>query len=291
MNLLQPAIRKTTLFLELIKFSHTVFALPFAFMGAILAARGIPTPPTVFWIVVAMVGARSGAMAINRLADQEFDARNPRTQERALPKGLVKRGEVIVFMLGSFALFLFAASRLNPLCLKLAPLAMAVLILYSYTKRFTFLSHLMLGLALAIAPLGAWIAVTGEMAAVPVVLGLAVLFWVAGFDILYAMADIDFDRVAGLYSIPARFGVPAGMAISRSLHAATLMLLFLLMFLSDLRSFYLAGVLLATGLLVYEHVLLHRYGLKRLDAAFFTANGLLSISLFGFTLLDVLLLS
>lgn len=145
MNLLQPAIRKTTLFLELIKFSHTVFALPFAFMGAILAARGIPTPPTVFWIVVAMVGARSGAMAINRLADQEFDARNPRTQERALPKGLVKRGEVIVFMLGSFALFLFAASRLNPLCLKLAPLAMAVLILYSYTKRFTFLSHLMLG--------------------------------------------------------------------------------------------------------------------------------------------------
>lgn len=290
MNVLRPAIQKTALYLELVKFSHTVFALPFALMGAILAARGIPEPSTLLWITAAMVGARSGAMAINRLADQEFDARNPRTQERALPRGLVKRGEVILFTLGSFALFLFAASRLNPLCLKLAPLAMTVLILYSYTKRFTFLSHLMLGLALAIAPLGAWIAVTGEIAAVPVILGIAVLCWVAGFDILYAMADIDFDRAAGLHSIPARFGIPAAMTMSRSFHAATLILLFLLIVLSDLRSFYLAGVLLATGLLVYEHLLLHRYGLKRLDAAFFTANGLLSISLFAFTLLDVLLL-
>lgn len=289
MNLLQPAIRKTALFLDLIKFSHTIFALPFAFMGAILAARGVPAPPTLLWIVLAMVGARSGAMAMNRLADQEIDARNPRTRERALPKGLVRRGEVILLMLGSFALFLFAAARLNPLCLKLAPFAMAVLILYSYTKRFTFLSHLILGLALAMAPLGAWIAVTGEVAAAPVVLGLAVLFWVAGFDILYAMADIDFDRASGLYSIPARFGVAGGMAISRTLHALTLLLLLLLIFLSGLRSFYLAGVLLASGFLVYEHLLLIRYGLKRLDAAFFTANGLLSITLFCFTLLDVLL--
>ncbi len=289
MNLLQPAIRKTALFLDLIKFSHTIFALPFAFMGAILAARGVPAPPTLLWIVLAMVGARSGAMAMNRLADQEFDARNPRTRERALPKGLVRRGEVILLTLGSFALFLFAAARLNPLCLKLAPFAMAVLILYSYTKRFTFLSHLILGLALAMAPLGAWIAVTGEVAAAPVVLGLAVLFWVAGFDILYAMADIDFDRASGLYSIPARFGAASGMAISRTLHALTLLLLLLLIFLSGLRSFYLAGVLLASGFLVYEHLLLIRYGLKRLDAAFFTANGLLSITLFCFTLLDVLL--
>jgi 4-hydroxybenzoate polyprenyltransferase len=165
-----------------------------------------------------------------------------------------------------------------------------VLILYSYTKRFTFLSHLMLGLALAIAPLGAWIAVTGEMAAVPVVLGIAVLFWVAGFDILYAMADIDFDRAAGLHSIPARFGIPAAMTISRSFHASTLVLLLLLVGLSDLRSFYLAGVLLAAGLLFYEHLLVYRHGLQRLDAAFFVVNGLLSISLFGFTLFDVLLL-
>ena len=290
MNLVQPAIRKMALLLDLIKFSHTIFALPFAFMGAILADRGVPAPSILLWIVLAMVGARSGAMAMNRLADQEIDARNPRTRERALPKGLVRRGEVILLMLGSFALFLFAAARLNPLCLKLAPFAMAVLILYSYTKRFTFLSHLILGLALAMAPLGAWIAVTGEVAAAPVVLGLAVLFWVAGFDILYAMADIDFDRASGLYSIPARFGVASGMTLSRTLHALTLLLLLLLIFLSGLHSFYLTGVLLASGLLVYEHLLLIRYGLKRLDAAFFTANGLLSITLFCFTLLDLLLL-
>ena len=290
MNLLRLAIRKTTLFLDLVKFPHTVFALPFAFMGAILAARGIPPLPTLLWILLAMVGARSGAMAVNRLIDQEFDARNPRTRDRVLPKGLVGRGEVTVFAVGSFALFLFAASRLNPLCLKLAPFAMAILIVYPYTKRFTFLSHLILGLALAMAPLGAWIAVTGRVETTPAVLGLAVLLWVAGFDILYALADIDFDRASGLHSIPARFGAAGGMAISRVLHALTLVLFFLLIPLSGLRYFYLTGVILASVLLLYEHLLLIRYGLKRLDAAFFTANGILSIALFCFTLLDVLLL-
>ncbi len=290
MNLLRAAIRKTVLFLELIKFPHTVFALPFAFMGAILAARGIPPLPTLLWILVAMVGARSGAMAMNRLADQEVDALNPRTRDRALPKGLLQRGEVILFTIASFALFLFAASRLNPLCLKLAPFAMAILILYPYTKRFTSLSHMILGLALALAPLGAWIAVTGEVAVAPAVLGLAVLLWVAGFDILYALADIDFDRTAGIHSIPARFGAAGGMGISRTFHALTILLLLSLIPLLDLRYIYLAGVTLASGLLLYEHLLLIRYGLKRLNAAFFTANGLLSIALFGFTLLDVLLL-
>jgi 4-hydroxybenzoate polyprenyltransferase len=289
-NVLRPAIRKTALFLELIKFPHTVFALPFAFMGAILAVRGIPAWPTLLWILLAMVGARSGAMAMNRLADQELDALNPRTRERALPRGLVRRGEVILFTIASFALFLFAASRLNPLCLKLAPLAMVVLILYPYTKRFTALSHLILGLALALAPLGAWIAVTGRVAAAPVVLGLAVLLWVAGFDILYALTDIDFDRTAGLHSIPARFGAAGSMAISRTFHALTILLLLSLMPLMDLRYFYVTGVILAASLLLYEHLLLIRYGLKRLDAAFFTTNGILSIALFCFTLLDVLLL-
>lgn len=290
MNVLRPVIRKTGLFLELIKFPHTVFALPFAFMGAILAARGIPAWPTLLWILLAMVGARSGAMAMNRLADRELDVLNPRTRERALPKGLVRRGEVILFTIASFALFLFAASRLNPLCLKLAPLAMAVLILYPYTKRFTALSHLILGLALALAPLGAWIAVTGRVAAAPAVLGLAVLLWVAGFDILYALADIDFDRTAGLHSMPARFGAAGSMAISRTFHALTILLLLSLMPLMDLRYFYVTGVILAAGLLLYEHLLLIRYGLKRLDAAFFTTNGILSIALFCFTLLDVLFL-
>jgi 4-hydroxybenzoate polyprenyltransferase len=288
-KLLRSAIRKTTLFLDLVKFPHTVFALPFAFMGAILAARGIPPLPTLLWILLAMVGARSGAMAVNRLVDQEFDARNPRTRERALPKGLVGRPEVMVFAVGSFALFLFAASRLNSLCLKLAPFAMGILILYPYTKRFTFLSHLILGLSLAMAPLGAWIAVTGRVETTPAVLGLAVLLWVAGFDILYALADIDYDRTAGLHSIPARFGAAGGMAISRVLHALTLALLFLLIPLSGLGYLYLTGVILASALLLYEHLLLIRYGLKRLDAAFFTANGILSIALFCFTLLDTLL--
>jgi len=289
-NLLRAAIRKTVLFLELIKFPHTVFALPFAFMGAILAARGIPPLPTLLWILVAMVGARSGAMAMNRLADQEVDALNPRTRDRALPKGLLQRGEVILFTIASFAVFLLAASRLNPLCLKLAPFAMAILILYPYTKRFTSLSHMILGLALALAPLGAWIAVTGGVAVAPAVLGLAVLLWVAGFDILYALADIDFDRTTGIHSIPARFGAAGGMGISRTFHALTILLLLSLIPLLNLRYLYLAGVALASGLLLYEHLLLIRHGLKRLDAAFFTANGLLSIALFCFTLLDVLLL-
>jgi 4-hydroxybenzoate polyprenyltransferase len=289
-NLLRLAIRRTTLFLDLVKFPHTIFALPFAFMGAILAARGIPPLPTLLWILLAMVGARSGAMAVNRLIDQEFDARNPRTRERALPKGLVGRGEVTVFAVGSFALFLFAASRLNPLCLKLAPFAMAILVVYPYTKRFTFFSHLILGLSLGMAPLGAWIAVTGRVETTPAVLGLAVLLWVSGFDILYALADIDFDRAAGLTSIPARFGAAGGMAVSRVLHALTLVLFFLLIPLSGLGYFYLAGVILASGLLLYEHLLLIRYGLKRLDAVFFVANGILSIALFCFTLLDTLLL-
>jgi 4-hydroxybenzoate polyprenyltransferase len=289
-SLLGPALRKTVLFLGLIKFSHTVFALPFALMAAILAADGIPSSRTLFWILVAMVGARSGAMAMNRLADHALDALNPRTRDRALPTGLLRRREVIIFTIASFALFLFAASQLNPLCLKLAPFAMAVLILYPYTKRFTSLSHLLLGVALALAPLGAWIAVTGGVAAAPAVLGLAVLFWVAGFDILYAMADIDFDRTAGLHSIPARFGPAGAMAISRAFHGLTILLLFLLVFLSDLRLLYLTGVIVAAGLLLYEHLLVIRHGLKRLDAAFFAANGLLSIALFCFTLLDILLL-
>jgi len=289
-NLLRQPLLKTALFLELIKFPHTVFALPFAFMGAILAARGVPPLPTLFWIVVAMVAARSGAMAMNRLADQELDALNPRTRERALPRGLLRRGEVILFTIASFGLFLFAASRLNPLCLMLAPFAMTILILYPYAKRFTLLSHLILGLALALAPLGAWIAVAGRVESTPVVLGLAVLLWVAGFDILYALADIDFDRAVGLHSIPARLGPAGGMAVSRIFHALTILLLLLLIPVSSLGRFYLGGVILASALLVYEHLLLIRHGLKRLNAAFFTANGILSIALFCFTLLDILLL-
>ena len=286
---LKVVFSKVALFLELVKFPHTAFALPFAFTGAILAARGVPSGRTLFWILVAMVGARSGAMAFNRLADWRLDALNPRTKDRALPRGLVKVGEVAFFTLFSFGLFLYAAFKLNPLCFKLAPLAIAIVSLYSYTKRFTPLTHFFLGLALSLAPIGAWVAVTGAFDLPPLVLGLAVLTWVAGFDILYALADIGFDRSHGLHSIPARFGPKAGVFLSRILHLFTLFLLALLIPHYGLGPFYLLGLAFSSALLFYEHFLLGRYGMAKLKVAFFNVNGIFSFSLFAFTLLDLLL--
>jgi len=283
------ALKKAALFVEFIKFPHTVFALPFAFMGMILAARGLPSGRQAFWILVAMVGARSGAMAFNRLADRRLDAMNPRTRDRALPKGLLTVGEAVLFTLASFGLFIFASYQLNPLCVKLSPLAILIVTLYSYTKRFTALTHFFLGLALACAPIGAWIAVKGAFALPPVLLGLAVLFWVAGFDILYALADVEFDRTVGLHSIPARLGPEKGILASRLLHLLTFALLALLLPLAGLGALYAIGLALAGGLLFYEHLLLAWYGLAKLDAAFFTTNGLLSVALFVFTFLDLML--
>lgn len=227
-------------------------------------------------------------MAMNRLADQQLDAMNPRTRERALPKGLVRRGEVILLTIASFALFLLAASRLNPLCLKLAPFAMAILILYPYTKRFTALSHLILGLALALAPLGAWIAVTGRVAATPVVLGLAVLLWVAGFDILYALFDLEVDRAQGLHSLPARFGVRAAFAASRLFHAATVVLLVGAGLGLPVGALYWVGVAAVALLLGYEHALVSPRDWTRLNTAFFAMNGVISVVFFAFVLGDAL---
>lgn len=286
---MKAAFKKVALFLELVKFPHTAFALPFAFTGALLAARGIPSGKTLFWILMAMVGARTGAMAFNRLADQRLDALNPRTKDRALPRGLVKGGEVAFLTLFSFGLFLYATYQLNPLCFTLAPLAIAIVSLYSYTKRFTPLTHFFLGLALSLAPIGAWLAVTGAFDLPPFILGLAVLTWVAGFDILYALADIDFDRHHGLHSIPARFGPKAGVLLSRILHLFTLLLLALLIPLYGLGPFYLVGLAFSSALLFYEHFLLGRYGMAKLEVAFFNVNGVFSFSLFFFTLLDFLL--
>jgi 4-hydroxybenzoate polyprenyltransferase len=280
---------KLRTYLEMIRFSHTVFALPFAFMGAVLAAGGIPSGDKLLWILVAMVGARSGAMGMNRFADRYLDGANPRTQDRALPQGRMTPGETIVFVGASFAIFLLAAWMLNPLCLALAPLAILIVSGYSYTKRFTALSHLILGVCLALAPIGAWIAVTGRIAALAVVLGLAVLFWVAGFDILYALMDIEFDRRSGLFSIPARLGVNGGILIARLFHMLTVGCLALLIPLSRLGSVYATGLFLAVLLLAYEHFLLHRHGLTKLDVAFFNVNGTLSIGVFLFTLGDLLL--
>jgi len=289
MSRVAAILKKAAIFLEFIKFPHTVFALPFAFMGMVLAARGLPSGRQVFWILMAMVGARSGAMAFNRLADRRLDALNPRTRERALPTGLLTVREAILFTLASFGLFIFAAYQLNPLSLKLSPLAILIVTLYSYTKRFTALTHFFLGLALACAPIGAWIAIQGTFAFPPFLLGLAVLFWVAGFDVLYALADVEFDRTVGLHSIPARFGPEKGILISRLLHLLTFLLLALLLPLAGLGPLYLIGLAVAGGLLFYEHLLLARYGLARLDTAFFTANGFFSMALFVFTFLDLVL--
>ena len=281
-------LARIRLFLEMIKFSHTVFALPFALMGAILAARGIPDGRTLFWILVAMVGARSGAMGMNRYADRDLDALNPRTKERALPRGLIRPAQVLALAGVSFALLLLAAYNLNPLCLALAPLAIVVLAGYSYTKRFTTLSHLILGLCLAFAPLGAWIAVAGRLEVAPLLLGAAVLCWVAGFDILYALADIPFDRAHGVFSIPARLGERGGLAVSLLVHALTPLLLAAVGSLLGLGAWYYAGVLFVLLLLAVEHVIIRRYGTSRLEFAFFNVNGIISVGIFLFTLADLL---
>jgi 4-hydroxybenzoate polyprenyltransferase len=282
-------LQKLRTYLEMVRFPHTVFALPFALMGAVLAAGGVPPGDKLWWILVAMVGARSGAMGMNRFADRVLDRLNPRTQDRALPQGRISPGGVLLLVGGSYALFLLATWMLNPLCFALAPLAILVITGYSYTKRFTALSHLVLGLSLAFAPLGAWIAVTGRIALPAVVLGGAVVFWVAGFDILYALMDIEFDRRNGLFSIPARLGVDAGIWIARLFHVLTAVCLGSLVPLLHLGPVYAAGLLLAMALLLYEHWLLHRHGLVKLDVAFFNVNGALSIGMFLFTLGDLLL--
>jgi 4-hydroxybenzoate polyprenyltransferase len=280
------AFQQFRLFLELIKFPHTIFALPFALTGAILAARGIPAGEKLVWIVVAMVGARTGAMAVNRLVDMDLDALNPRTTHRALPRRLLRPITVLAVAILSFTVLVFAAGQLNRLCLLLSPIAIGLTIFYSYTKRFTTFSHLILGLCLACAPIGAWIAILGRVDLPPLVLGLAVLFWVAGFDILYSVADIEFDRTYGLYSIPARLGETAGMRVSLAFHTAMPVLLAIVGHLLHLGVLYYVGLLLVVFLLGYEHTTMHRHGLRRLETAFFNVNGLISLIFFAFTFLD-----
>jgi 4-hydroxybenzoate polyprenyltransferase len=281
-------VHRAKIFLEMIKFSHTVFALPFALTGAVLAAGGIPAPRQLFWIVAAMVGARTAAMGMNRFIDAEIDARNPRTAGRAIPAGLIGKGTVALFVLLSVLLMLVAAASLNPLCLKLAPVALFFLVLYSYCKRFTALAHVVLGLCLAAAPLGAWIAIRGRVEPTPLVLAAAVLVWTAGFDILYALQDLEFDRTSGLHSIPVILGVNGSLWTARVLHLAMLGLLVALPYVIPLGNLYRLGLVLAVGMLVYEHLLLRRGDLSKLDAAFFTMNGWISVVLFVFTTADVL---
>ena len=266
--------------LEMIKIEHTFFALPFAFLGAVLAARGVPTAPQILWITLAMVGARSTAMAFNRIADKDYDARNPRTKMRAIPAGALSVGFVLAFTILGAGVFLFAAAMLNRLTLILSPVALASIVLYSYSKRWTLLSHLVLGWCLAIAPTGAWVAVRGVIdSPVPILLSLVVMFWTAGFDVLYACQDYDFDRREGLYSIPARFGIAHSLWISRLLHAGAFAALVALYFITHLGLLAAAGVIATGVLLVYQHTLVRADDLSRLNAAFFTTNAFVSIIL------------
>ena len=279
---------RVRVFLEMIKFSHTIFALPFAFTGALLAARGLPTPSQAGWIVLAMVGARTAAMGMNRVIDAEIDGRNPRTAGRAIPAGLLSRAAVLVFIALSVLLMLCAARMLNPLCLYLSPVALSFLLLYSYCKRFTALAHVVLGICLAGAPLGAWVAVRGSLELPAFLLGFAVLFWVAGFDILYALQDLDFDRESGLHSIPAALGVRGSLWTARLFHLAACGFLGALYLALGLGPWYLAGLAAACGMLCYEHWLLRGGDLAKLDAAFFSMNGYISVTLCLATLLDTL---
>jgi 4-hydroxybenzoate polyprenyltransferase len=281
-------LNKIKIILEMIKFEHTIFALPFAFTGALLALDGLPTGRQAFWIVVAMVGARSAAMGFNRWADRHIDAANPRTKTRALPMGLVSPAQVLVFITVSSALLVLAAYMLNPLAFALSPVALGIVFFYSYTKRFTVLAHLFLGLAISGAPMGAWIAVTGRFDFPALVLGLAVLFWLLGFDILYALQDLAYDRSAGLHSIPQQYGIRASLWISRAAHALTMFCLFWLFELLPVGMLYLFGVVIALGLIIYEHTLVKEDDLSKLDMAFFNMNGYISVTIFLFTLFDVL---
>ncbi len=281
--------RKIRIFLEMIKFSHTIFALPFALTSAFIASWGLPPFEKFFWIIVAMVSARTGAMSFNRLVDMYIDAKNPRTKDRPLPKGLISKEAVIFYTILSFSLLIFSAYRLNKLCFYLSPLALIILTGYSLTKRFTYYSHIVLGLALAGAPLGAWIAIKGEFDLLPLILAVAVLFWVAGFDVLYALQDYEFDRKEGLYSIPVKFGIKNSILISRIFHFLMLILLLSLFFIRDFGFFYLVGIFIISLLLLYEHSLVKEEDLSKLDIAFFNMNGYISVLFFIFTVIDVYL--
>jgi len=264
----------------MIKIEHTLFALPFAFLGAVLAANGLPTLRQILWICVAMVGARSTAMAFNRIADKDYDAQNPRTRMRAIPAGLLSVSFVWVFTLVAALLFLLAAAMLNRLTLILAPVALVSLVLYSFTKRWTLLSHLVLGWCLSIAPAGAWVAVRGAIdSPVPLLLSLVVLLWTAGFDVLYACQDYDFDVSANLHSIPRSFGIARSLWIARALHAGAFVALIALYLTTQLGPLALIGVVATGILLIYQHRLVRADDLSRLNAAFFTTNAFVSVIL------------
>lgn len=283
------AFKKLKTYSELVMFSHTLFSLPFAAISMMWAAKGLPSVRVILWIIVAFVGARTGANALNRLIDKDIDAKNPRTAGRHLPKGIVKNYEVIMLSIISFTLMAIAAFELNPLCVKLLPLAIIIFIFYSYTKRFTYLCHIILGIACGGAPVGAWIAVTGKIGWPSIVLGAVVMFWVAGFDIIYGSQDYDFDKKEGLFSIPVRFGIKHALEISSLFHIIAILLLIYLYFIMNMGFLYLVGVAIDAILLYIEHKIVSPNNLSNVKIASYNINEVVSVILFLFTAADIFL--
>ncbi|MCA9788985.1 MAG: putative 4-hydroxybenzoate polyprenyltransferase [Cyanobacteria bacterium HKST-UBA06] len=291
-NWVQAIRQKTVLYSEFVKLEHTLFALPFALSAMVLASRAWPDPATVFWVIVAMVGGRTYAMGVNRIADAALDAQNPRTKDRPLPSGRMDEGEAWTLMLSGLLVLILAVTFLPPICFALLPVAWWILTMYSFTKRFSYLSHAVLGLALGASAIGGWLAVEGQWSWMAVLFGLAVLFWVAGFDIIYACLDTRFDREVGLQSVPARFGIPTALLISRLCHGAALLFLVLTgwQVVGHLSGMYWLAVLLTTMMLIYEHQLVKESDLSRVNEAFFAVNGLISMAMFLMIILDRILL-
>ena len=280
-------LRSLALTLRMIKIEHSVFALPFALISALIAAHGIPTWKQIFWILVAMVSARSCAMAFNRLADQKFDKLNPRTKHWPLASGSLSSGFVILFILICSAIFIFSAYSLNSLSFLLSPVALLIILSYSLTKRFTALSHWFIGFALAVAPAGAWIVVRGTLSFQPLLLSFAILFWTAGFDLIYSCQDAEFDRNQKLFSVPSRYGIRTALRLSNLCHGLTILFLFLFGYFCGLGVWYYAGCVIVAGLLIYEHSLVSAENLTKVNEAFFSVNGLISVLLLIFTSLDL----
>ena len=275
-------------YFKMIKFEHSVFALPFALMSMVLAANGLPNSHTILWIVIAMVSARTAAMGINRYVDRDIDAANPRTKNRDLPKGNISANKTLAYTIAFIVIYFFSAYMLNRLTLILSPIPIILFVLYSYSKRYTAFCHLLLGLALGLAPIGAWIAVTGSISIIPIIISLAVIFWVAGFDMLYAIQDLDFDRENDLFSIPALIGVRVTLILSKVSHIITLMFLISLFFNSSLGYIYISGLIIISAFMAYEHSLLSREDLSKLNIAFFNINAYISVTLGLFTIADIL---
>lgn len=281
--------KKIKQYADLVMFSHTLFSMPFAIVSMLWAANGLPKTRVFFWIIIALIGARTGANALNRLVDKDIDAKNPRTAGRHLPLGIVKSSEVFFIVVFSFALLVLAAYELNPLCLELLPLALFLFIIYSYTKRFTWACHIILGIACGGAPVGAWIAVTGKIGWPSLVLGAVVTLWVAGFDIIYGTQDYDFDKNNGLFSIPVKFGIKNALLISIFFHVIALLLLLYLYFYMKMGWLYLIGLIIIGYLLYREHSIVKPDNLKHVTIASYDINQIVSVLFFVFTALDIFL--